>query len=59
MEGVEPRHCLVREPVALVHAAEKPSLCIATDASSPDIGVQVTLKARMAGHLVPFTPFLM
>jgi len=59
VEDVEPRHCLVRKPVAFVHAAEKPLLGVASDASSPDIGIQVALKAQMAGHFVPFTPFLM
>src|SRR5580704_10165729 len=59
MEDVEPRHYLVGEPVALVYAAEKPALGVASDASSPDISVQVVLKDRMAGHIVPFASFLM
>ncbi len=54
MEDVEPRHCLVREPVALVYAAEKPPLGVTSDPAA----LINALKTWMAGHLVPLAAFL-
>src|SRR5207253_1803770 len=54
VEDVEPRHRLVCQLVALVHAAEETPLGVAGDPRSPDVGVQVALKAWMAGHLMAF-----
>jgi hypothetical protein len=42
---VKAAHGLVREPVSLVHAAEKPPLMVATDARSRDVGIQIAIKA--------------
>jgi len=36
-----------------VHAAEQPAFTVTRDASGLDVGVQVALKSRMAGHLMP------
>src|SRR5262249_52292230 len=54
VEDVKAGHCFVGELVAPVHAAEKPRLLGASDICSPDVGVQVVLKAGMAGYLMPF-----
>jgi hypothetical protein len=43
----------------LMHAPEEPPLVVPGDAGSPDIVVQVALKAWMAGHIVPLATFLM
>src|SRR5260370_15049141 len=59
MKAVETRHGLVRQLVSLVYAAEEQALVLAGDARSLEIVVQVALKARMAGHLVPLAAFLM
>src|SRR5260370_750837 len=58
LEDVEARHQRAHKLVPLVHAAEQPALIVTPDASGLDVGVQVALKAWMAGHFVPLATFL-
>ncbi len=59
VQHVGPRHRIVGEVAALVHAAEERLFFLVSDAGRREVGIHLCLRVVMRGHLVALAAFFM